>query len=196
MKSIVLASASPRRKQLMEQAGYRFSVAVSDVDESRFEAERVDSAEFAKRLAMAKAKAIAAKYTDSIVIGADTVVDFQGRIVGKPANKNEAEEMTRKLFSRPHKVITALAIVRLSDGIEIVDSDTTWVYPRELTEEQIADHIKSNNWKGRAGAYGIKEKGEEFVERIEGSFTNVCGMPMELLEKMISYCDRIHRRDR
>jgi len=180
----------------MQQAGYRFSVAVSDVDESRFEAERVDSAEFAKRLAMAKAKAIAAKYTDSIVIGADTVVDFQGRIVGKPANKNEAEEMTRKLFSRPHKVITALAIVRLSDGIEIVDSDTTWVYPRELTEEQIADHIKSNNWKGRAGAYGIKEKGEEFVERIEGSFTNVCGMPMELLEKMISYCDRIHRRDR
>lgn len=195
MKSIILASASPRRKLLMQQAGYRFSVVVSDVDESRFEAEGLDSAEFAKRLAMAKAKAIAAKYSDSIVIGADTVVDFQGLIIGKPANKNEAEEITRKLFSRPHKVITALAIVRLSDGIEIVDSDTTWVYPRELTEEQIADHIKSNNWQGRAGAYGIKEKGEEFVERIEGSFTNVCGMPMELLEKMISYCDRIHRRD-
>jgi septum formation protein len=186
MKSIVLASASPRRKQLMEQAGYRFSVAVSDVEESGFEAEGLDSSEFAKRLAMAKAKAIAVKYTDSIVIGADTVVDFQGRIIGKPVNKKEAEEITRKLFSCPHKVITAIAIVRLSDGIEIVDSDTTWVYPRELTEEQIADHIKSDNWQGRAGAYGIKEKGEEFVERIEGSFTNVCGMPMELLEKLMA----------
>ncbi len=186
MKPIILASASPRRKQLMQQAGYEFSVVVSDIDESEFASDRIDSAQFAKLLAMAKAKAIAARYADCIVIGADTVVDFQGQIIGKPADIEHAEEITRKLFSRPHKVITGLAIIGLSDGIEIVDSDTTWVYPRKLTEEQIADHINSDNWHGRAGAYGIKEKGEEFVERIDGSFTNVCGMPMELLEKMMT----------
>ena len=91
----------------------------------------------------------------------------------------------RKLFSAPHKVITAVAIVRESCGTEIVESDSTTVYPRKLSEEQIAEHIKGKSWQDKAGAYAIQEGGDEFVERIEGSLTNVMGLPMELLEQLL-----------
>ena len=111
--------------------------------------------------------------------------DFEGEIIGKPADGKEAEQIVRKLFSAPHKVITAVAIVRESCGIEIVESDTTAVYPKKLTDEQIAEHIKGESWRGKAGAYAIQENGDAFIERIEGSLTNVMGLPMELLQRLL-----------
>ena len=135
---------------------------------------------------MAKAKDVAEKYPDSLVIGADTVVDFEGQIIGKPTDAKEAEQITKKLFSKPHKVITGIAIVRLCDGIELSECDTTTVYPKRLTSEQIAEHIENESWRDKAGAYAIKENGDEFIERIEGSLTNVMGLPMELLESLLA----------
>jgi len=183
--SFILASASPRRKQLLAEAGYQFTVVRPDIDESAFSAERIKTCEYAERLALAKAKYVAEKYPDFLVIGADTVVDFEGEIIGKPIDDKEAEQITKKLFSRPHKVITGIAIVRLSDGIELSESDTTTIYPKRLTSEQIAEHIKSESWRDKAGAYAIKENGDEFVERIQGSLTNVMGLPMELLGRLL-----------
>ena len=183
--SIILASGSPRRRQLLAEAGYEFRVAAPEVEESVFLSEGISPCEYAERLALAKAKDVAAKYPDSLVIGADTVVDFDGQVIGKPADAREAEQITRKLFSRPHKVITAVAVVRLSDNTELVESDSTTVYPKKMSDEQIAEHIKGKSWEGKAGAYAIKEEGDEFVERIEGSLTNVMGLPMELLERML-----------
>ncbi len=183
--SFILASASPRRKKLLTEAGYKFTVVQPDIDESAFPAKGIEACEYAERLALAKAKSVAEKYPDSLVIGADTVVDFQGQIIGKPANAKEAEQITKKLFSRPHKVITGIAIVRLSNGIELSESDTTTIYPKKLTTEQIARHIKSETWRDKAGAYSIKENGDEFIERIQGSLTNVMGLPMELLEQLL-----------
>jgi len=183
---IILASASPRRRQLMSEAGYEFEVVLPDVDESAFAADQADPVEYAKRLALAKANNVAQKHPDSLVIGADTIVDFQGRIIGKAADAEEAERITRKLFSSPHKVITGVAIVRLSNGMELVQSDSTTVYPRKMTAEQIADHIKGGSWRDKAGAYAIQETGDEFVEKIEGSLTNVMGLPMELLESLLA----------
>jgi septum formation protein len=185
--SLVLASASPRRKRLLAEAGYKFTVVIPDTEESAFLSERISPREYAKRLALAKAKSVAEKLPDSLVIGADTVVDFEGEIIGKPADAKEAEQITRKLFSAPHKVITAVAIVRLSDGIEIVESDSTVVYPRQMSDEQVAEHIKSGSWRDKAGAYAIQEGGDEFVERIEGSLTNVMGLPMELLGRLLGH---------
>jgi septum formation protein len=185
-KRFILASASPRRKLLLEKAGFEFDVIVSDVDESAFETEGVSSVEHTKQLALAKAKDVALKYPGQLVMGADTVVDFDGLIIGKPDDAAHAEEITRKLFSAPHKVITGIALVKIEDDIEIVEADITTVYPRKLTEEQIAEHIRKEDWKGKAGAYGIQESGDEFVERIEGSFTNVIGLPMELIEELLS----------
>ena len=185
-KQFILASASPRRKLLLSKAGYRFETCVSDIDESAFETKNIAGIEHTKILALAKAKNVAAKFPSELVMGADTVVDFNGQIIGKPENAEHAEQITRLLFSKPHKVITAVALVKISEGIEIVKAETTIVYPKKLTERQIEEHIKNGGWRGKAGAYGIQETGDEFVERIEGSFTNVIGLPIELVEKMLS----------
>ena len=188
--SIILASASPRRRQLLAKAGYKFKVAPADIDESAFPAEGIEPCVYAERLALEKAKTVAGRFPDSLVIGADTVVDFGGQIIGKAADAKEAEDITKKLFSQPHKVITAVAIVRLRDDTQIVKSQASTVYPKKLTDEQIAEHIKSKTWQGKAGAYAIQEGGDEFVERIEGSLTNVMGLPMELLGGLLSkICD-------
>jgi len=182
---IILASASPRRRQLLAEASYEFRVVPPDIDEAAFPAERSKPNEYAKQLALAKAKSVAEKHPNCLVIGADTVADFEGQIIGKPIDAEDAERITKKLFSAPHKVITAVAIVRLSDNIELVESNTTTVYPKKLTAEQIATHIKSGSWQDKAGAYAIKETGDEFIERIEGSLTNVMGLPMELLQRLL-----------
>lgn len=188
--SIILASASPRRRQLMARAAYRFDVVAPEIDESAYPVEKYTPDEYAKQLALAKARAVADKYRDRIVIGADTIVDFEGQIIGKAGNEEHAEKIVKKLFGKPHKVITGLAIIRLGDDIEIVDSDTTIVYPRKMNDEQMAKHIRGGNWCDKAGAYAIQETGDEFVEKIEGSLTNVMGMPMELLERLLrQICD-------
>lgn len=184
--SFILASASQQRQKLLAEAGYRFSIQPSSVDEFAYSSDGIDSAEFARRLAVAKARDVAARYPDQFVVGADTIVDFDGEIIGKPNDADHARQITEMLFSGRHKVITGLSIVKLSSGIEMVESDTTDVFPNRLTSAQIDDHIAGGSWQGRAGAYGIAESGDEFVERIEGSFTNVCGMPMELFEKMFN----------
>jgi len=170
----------------MAKGGYKFTVIASDINESDFEPDNLEPVEYAKQLALAKARAVARGHPDALVIGTDTIADLDGEIIGKPQNKKHAEQITRKLFSKPHKVITAVAIVRLSDNLQIVESDTTVVYPRKMTAQQIAQHIKGGTWRGKAGAYAIQESGDQFVERIEGSLTNVMGLPMELLQKMLN----------
>jgi len=211
---LILASASPRRKQLLADAGYKFTVVVSQIDESVFPTENIAPVEYAKQLALAKANDVADKHPDSIVIGADTVVDFEGQIIGKPRDARHAEEITRMLFSKPHKVITGLALVcKSGTGIrrkafcglavssragspcyKIVEAETTVVYPKKLTDAQIDEHIKSGIWCDKAGAYAIRdnpsspngcaEASDPFVDHIDGSMTNVMGMPMELLKRL------------
>lgn len=185
----ILASASPRRKLLLEKAHFAFDIITSGVDESAFDTEGISSTEHTMQLAFAKAKDVAKQHPNKIVLGADTLVDFDGLIIGKPDDADHAEQITRMLFSAPHKVITGVAIVRIDPLVEIIEADTTIVYPKQLTEEQIAEHIRKEDWKGKAGAYGIQESGDEFVERIEGSFTNVIGLPMELTEKLLARLD-------
>jgi len=184
--SFILASASPRRKQLLTKAGYKFKIIPPDINESAFPIVGINPCEYAKKLALAKAKNVAEKYPDSLIIAADTIADFEGQIIGKPADGIHAEQITKKLFSKPHKVITGIAIIRLRDGIEINESDTTIVYPKKLTPEQIDEHIKGGSWRDKAGAYAIQENGDEFIEKIDGSLTNVMGLPMELLEQLLS----------
>ena len=183
--TFILASASPRRKLLLERAGYKFDVVCSSIDESAFDTEGADSVEHTKQLALAKANDVAQKYPNRLVLAADTVVDFNGKIIGKPEDAAHAEQITRLLFSAPHKVITGIALINIAKSLQIVEADITIVYPKALTEQQIAEHIRKEDWKGKAGAYGIQESGDEFVEKIEGSFTNVIGLPMERLQQLL-----------
>jgi septum formation protein len=174
----------------MKKAGYEFTVVVSKINEDDFTPSDFTTAEYAEHLALAKAMDIAENYPNAVVIGADTIADFDGQIIGKPKNDKDAEQITKKLFSKPHKIITGLAIIRLSENLQLVESDTTIVHPRKMNEQQIAEHIEGGTWKGKAGAYAIQETGDEFVEKIEGSLTNVMGLPMELLQKMlIQFCE-------
>ena len=181
----ILASASPRRKTLLAQAGYDFKVIVSGIDESLFDYAGIEPGQYAKKLALAKAKDVARRYPDEIVIGADTIAELDDEIIGKARTQDHADEIIGKLFSRPHKVITAIAIVCVAKKIEMVEADTTIVYPKKLTASQIASHLKSGGWKDKAGAYAIAETGDEFVERIDGSITNVMGLGMELFREML-----------
>jgi len=183
--SLILASASPRRKELLEKAGLKFKVVIPSVDESAFSTDNISACEYAEKLALAKATSVAKKFKNSLVLGADTVVDFNGCIIGKPIDNTDAKQIIRKLFSRPHKVITGIAILRLSDKTKIVTNGVTTVYPKKMTAEQIAEYIKGGLWKEKAGAYGIQETGDKFIEKIDGSLTNVMGLPMELLEQML-----------
>jgi septum formation protein len=169
----------------MREAGYAFDVVVADVDESAILVEGRNSAQYAECLALAKARDVARRFPDRIVIGADTVVDFNGEIIGKPADASDAERITRMIFSAPHRVITGLAILWPQKGIETVHSDITVVYPRPMTPEQLAQHIAGGTWQGKAGAYAIQEGGDQHIDHIEGSFTNVVGLPMELLHRLL-----------
>jgi len=187
--TLILASASPRRKRLMTEAGYSFSVIEPKVDESAFPTHGMSVSEYAMKLALAKADSVAAEHPDAIVIGADTVVDLHGQIIGKPADAEDARRITEQLFATPHQVITGVAIARHSDGTKLVESDTTTVYPREMTAEQITEHVAGGSWRGKAGAYAIQETGDKFVDRIEGSVTNVMGLPMELLTSLLARLD-------
>jgi len=183
--SFILASASPRRKELLQKAGFQFKAVAPNVDESSFYTVGISAEEYAKALALAKAKNVAEKFPDNFVIGADTVVDYKGEIIGKASDEKRAEEIIKKLFSSEHKVITGIAVVNLSRNIEIVESDTTTVYPKRMSAAQITEHIKGGSWRDKAGAYAIQETGDEFVERIEGSLSNVMGLPMELLSRIL-----------
>jgi septum formation protein len=186
--TIILASASVRRRELLRKAGYEFKVVPPEIDESAFSI--TDARNYAEGLALAKAKNVSGRFPESLVIGADTVVDFRGEIIGKAADAKEAEVIVRKLFSGPHKVITGVAIVREADGTEIVESESTTVYPKTLTDKEVAEHIKGGTWQGKAGAYAIQEDGDAFIEQIEGSMTNVVGLPMELLGRMMEKADQ------
>jgi len=182
---LILASASPRRKELLKEAGYKFKVSPADIDETSYSTGGIKPSSYAEKLALAKAKNAAWEYPEAVVIGADTLVDLDGQIIGKPKDSKDAERILRKLSGKPHKVITGLAIVRLNDGIEIVRSRTTKIYPKAMTDEQIAKFIEEGRWRDKSGACAIEDIGDELVGRIEGSISNVSGLPMELLSKFL-----------
>jgi len=182
---LILASSSPRRRQLLRQAGYEFEVVAPAVDEEKVQIKGGGSLAVAVELAAAKANEVGQEYPGSIVIGADTVVDCEGQIIGKAADRNEAERIIRLLFSRAHKVITGVAVGVSGLGKLVCRAESTTVYPKKLSDRQISKYLDTQEWQGKAGAYGISETGDEFVERIEGSLTNVMGFPMELVEKLL-----------
>lgn len=182
-RGFVLASSSPRRRELLLEAGYIFEVCPADIDEDGFCRDGFSSEDFACGLALAKAEAVAGRFVERVVLGADTIVECGGEIIGKPVDRADAERIVRKLFSRPHRVITGVALVRFFDGTRLFEPAVTVVYPRSMSDDQVESHLDSGNWCGRAGAYGIQDN-DEFVERIEGSFSNVVGLPMELVGEL------------
>ncbi len=177
--TLILASASPRRKELLEGLGLEFQVIPTGVEESQ--GEHLTATETAQLNAYRKARAIAKKYPDAVVLGVDTVVALGSRMFGKPATLKDAEEMIFTLQGTTHRVVSGVCLVHLRMHRQKMFFDETVVTFRALTREQIRSYISEVNPLDKAGGYGIQEKGDELVQIISGSFTNVVGMPMERL---------------
>lgn len=182
MSRIILASASPRRRELMELAGYDFEVICADIVEAV--PENVQPQEVVMSLALQKAQAVAAENEDAVVVGSDTVVALDGKILGKPHSESEACEMLRLLSGRTHKVFTGVAVV--GDGKAKNFFDETDVEFDPLGEDEIKKYVATGEPMDKAGAYGIQGKGSVLVKRINGDFFNVMGLPIAKLYREMS----------
>lgn len=188
-RRLVLASSSPRRRTLMTQAGYEFDVVEPPIDEPVQSVRQLTPVQQAEALAYFKARAVSEVCPSRLVLGADTVVATGAGVLGKPEDADEAREMLQGVSGTRHAVITGVALLA-SDAQRLIASDVTYVTMRKMTDREIGDYIASGEWIGKAGAYAIQETAERFVDSIEGSFTNIVGLPMELVGRMISQLGR------
>jgi septum formation protein len=181
--NIILASNSPRRRELLRQIGLTFTIDPADVDEQVLQGESPET--YAVRVAVDKARVAATRADHGIVIAADTIVVLNDMILGKPVDVSDAERMLSMLSGRMHRVITGLAIVNAENGRTLTRSAITRVWFRQLSSDEIASYAKSKEPLDKAGAYGIQEKGALLVERIEGCYFNVVGLPLVVLGEMM-----------
>ncbi len=181
---LILASASPRRRQLLAEAGIPFDVIVPVIPEPDEVTCKLPPTQQAEALAYFKARAVWDAQPGRWILGADTIVARGGEILGKPRDAAGARAMLDSLACTRHAVISGVAL--LGPGGRQIASDTTFVTMRKLSAAELDAYIASGQWVGKAGAYGLQEIGDRFVENIEGSFTNVVGLPMELVGRMIA----------
>lgn len=180
MSEIILASASPRRRELLNIAGLDFGIVVADVDESAV-ATDVPTDIYVQELALLKATATAKKILDkkdALVIAADTVVVYDGKILGKPTDEDDAEKMLKMLSGNVHQVYTGFCVLRMSDAKTVCKSVCTNVRMRELSEEKIRAYINTGEPMDKAGSYGIQGLGSLLTDGIDGDYFNVVGLPL------------------
>jgi septum formation protein len=181
---LILGSQSPRRRQLMEEAGYDFTVVTpSDTAECGM-CSRETPPELVARLAWQKAQDVAKRTESGIVIGCDTVAECMGQILGKPKSREHAEEMLRLMSGRKHQVFSGLCLWRRPDDDVHVEVEVTSLFMNQITEAELEQHLDSDAWEGKAGAFGYQD-GLDWVHIESGSESNVVGLPMELLAKML-----------
>jgi nucleoside triphosphate pyrophosphatase len=184
---LILASASPRRAEILVHAGISFELLPVNVDETPQPGE--SAAAMCRRLAEAKAGAAVARIGSgidpAIVVAADTTVEIEGEILGKPSSPESARRMLRLLSGRTHRVLTALALIRLPDGEARTEIEITEVHFAVLSEQQIADYVATGEPMDKAGAYAIQERAGAFIERVEGCYFNVVGLPLSRLVRML-----------
>lgn len=183
MRKIILASNSPRRKEILANLGVEFTSAVSKFNET------IDKSmhpyELVCHLALEKAKGVLRQgYEDAIIIAADTLV-VHDRILGKPRNEMEAYTMLKSLSGEEHQVVTGIALVDCATGLQITDYETTKVYFREISDREINAYINSGEPMDKAGAYGIQGKASLFIRKIDGDYFNVVGLPIFKLGEML-----------
>jgi len=176
---LILASASPRRAELLRAAGYEFEIVATDVDERVRDGET--PAEYVRRLAAEKSAA--AQGADVIILGADTTVVVDGEILGKPRDDDEAAAMLRRLAGRRHEVLTGVSIRHGAHEAGRVVSTAVWF--SMLTKEDIAWYVASREGRDKAGAYAIQGLASRFIPRIEGSYANVVGLPVAAVAELL-----------
>jgi len=180
---LVLASASPRREEILLQLNLKFTIVPSNIDEEEFT--NSDPVKLVKILAEEKAKSVFNLVEDAIIIAADTVVVHNDKILGKPANEEEARKMLKKLSSDQHQVITGVAVLNSNSGKAHVDYNITDIKMTDLTEQEIINYVETREPLDKAGSYAIQGLGGLFVEEIKGSYYSVMGLPIHQLAKLL-----------
>jgi len=183
MKKIILASASPRRKELLEKIGLKFEVDSAFSDEAL--RPDVPPHELARQLSLAKAMIVSERHPDTIVIAADTFGVLEGKLLGKPRDAAEARQMLGQLSGKSHKVITGLTVVDTGEKKTVSRSVETIVHFRKLTEAEIDAYVATGEPLDKAAAYAIQGKGSVLIKKIEGDFYNVIGLPLSMLSMIL-----------
>ena len=186
-KKVILASGSPRRREILKQMGIEFEIDVPDVDETVEGTPEEMVSLLAERKALAVAHKLYDRGENGLIVGADTLVALDGRALGKPADDDEAQSMLRSLSGRSHEVYTGVCVVKVRDGeLEIMRVPAcTEVRFRELTDEEIDAYVATGEPRDKAGAYAIQGGAKAFVESYNGSKSNVIGLPRDLLRRML-----------
>ena len=188
-KRLILASGSPRRRELLRNAGFTFEVIPPEVAEDNPDNEA--PAMLVERLALDKAEAVAGRFhrqDNVVVLGADTVVVVDSTLLGKPASPAEARQMLERLSDRTHEVITGVALVEPETARRTVAHETTRVFFRPLEPQEMEDYVATGEPLDKAGAYAIQGGASRFVTRVEGCYFNVMGLPVALVDRLLREC--------
>lgn len=191
MIKIILASESIDRKELLKRIAIPFDIIITNINEEKIKSEIEDPIELVMLLAEIKAKTAKSLLKEKkpnenyIIIAADTIVRFQGELIGKAEDKDHAFSILKKLNNNTHSLITGIAVTQLNYPKVIRDFDTTLVTFLPLSNKEIEDYLEFDEWKGRAGAYSIKDKASVFIKKIEGSPSNVAGLPLQKIFQIL-----------
>ncbi len=190
---LILASASPRRSALLSQIGLTFEIFPSEIEEP-LPNKNLSPEKVTQKLAKLKARTVAERYTEGVVIGADTLVVFKKELLGKPKNREDAKSMLSRLSGKTHRVITGVTLIDVKKKTETTWSEVTKVCFRELCADEIDNYIQSGEAEDKAGAYGIQGRGAAFVKRINGCYFNVVGLPLaSFVEKLADNTSKCYR---
>ena len=181
---MILASESPRRRELLDAVGVPFRVVPSGVDEIPHPGE--SPSRFVRRAALDKGEAVAERYPSSFILSADTIVVADGRILGKPRDRAEARRMLSRLAGREHRVVTAICLLCRERGFRELGTEVTRVRFRPLTAAEVAAYARTGECDDKAGAYAAQGAGMLLIDRIAGSFSNVVGLPMTRVVEMLA----------
>jgi septum formation protein len=175
-RKIILASGSPRRKELLNQIGLKFDIVPSDYKEDM--KKKVKSSDLAKELAYGKAQDVAGKIKSGVVIGCDTFIEHKKKVIGKPRNKKEAREILRSISGQIIKIYSGIAIIDVDNKKESVDWEMTKIKMKDMSEKEIDSYIRTGEPMDKAGAFAIQGRGAIYIEKIEGCYSNVIGLPL------------------
>jgi septum formation protein len=176
-KRIILASGSPRRKDLLTQLGIDFEIIPSEYEEDM--TIQLPPKELVQYLAKGKARDVADKYNDALIIGADTFITVNEKIMGKPKDYNEAKEMLKATSNQVVKIHTGVCIINTKNNEEWIDYDLTKIHIKKMSEKDIESYLSKGEWKDKAGAMGIQGNSAPYIQKIEGSYSNAMGFPLE-----------------
>lgn len=185
VRRLILASASPRRASLLRQAGYRFEVIPPTHDEPDPQRLTLTPPQLAEALSFFKAASVSARVGAGTILAADTIVVCGGDVFGKPRDAEHARRILASLAGKVQDVITGVTLLDAETHRRLIRHELTRVTMRPMSPEQLDAYVAAGDWKGKAGAYGIQDTGDAFVASYEGSFSNVVGLPLELVDQML-----------